>query len=63
MINYLATTDALGISMMQLGSIFPFPYMPPGWTFGIARGVIYLLLAVFVFVGRTQKGRESKLYQ
>jgi len=36
-INYLATTDALGVSMMQLGSIFPFPYMPPGRTFGIAR--------------------------
>lgn len=27
--NYLATTGALGVSMMQLDELFPFPYMPP----------------------------------
>jgi len=35
--NYIGTTG-----QENLSGIFPFPYMPPGWTFGVAWGTIYL---------------------
>ncbi len=49
--NYLSTSWTIGESMTNLAQIFPFPYMPPGWTFGLAWGSIYLaLLAYLVYI-------------
>jgi tryptophan-rich sensory protein len=41
--------------MTQLSTIFPFPFMPPGWTFGGAWGAIYLALVIWMIWLRTQK--------
>lgn len=60
--NYLSTTGQLGTSMTNLAEIFPFPYMPPGITFSVARGAIYLLLGVYIIRGRTHPVRRDPLY-
>ncbi len=46
-VNYLSSSGQLGETMMNLREVFPFPYMPAGWTFGIARSAIYLALGVW----------------
>ena len=59
-VNYLSSnTDQLWQSLMQLDVIFPFPYMPPGWTFGWAWSIIYLTLAVYVIWSWTTAAKIS----
>lgn len=51
--NYLASaTTTLGLSMMDLAIVFPFPYMPPGVVFMVAWTTIFLLLGIFLIVAR-----------
>jgi len=47
--------------MTNLSQIFPFPYMPPGWTFGIAWWVIYFSLLWYIIYLRTREWTESKV--
>ncbi len=56
--NYLASaTTTLGTSMMDLATVFPFPYMPPGVVFMVAWTTIFVLLAVFLIVARRHYAR------
>ncbi len=41
-------TDSMSIS--NLWQVFPFPFMPPGQFFAIARGLIFALLGIFMFI-------------
>ncbi len=51
--NYLgSSTTVLGKPTMELSTIFPFQYMPPGVTFMVAWTIIFVLLAVFLAVAR-----------
>ncbi len=48
---------------MELASTFPFPYMPPGWTFAIAWMVIYLSLWAFLMFSWSKNGKGSKVIE
>jgi hypothetical protein len=60
-VNYLSSSWQLGDTMMNLREIFPFPYMPEGWTFGVARTAIYLALAVWCIWWWTEKWKKSDI--
>ena len=48
---------------MNLSTIFPFSFMPPGWTFGGAWTAIYVLLAIYIIFAWTAAGRADRLAQ
>jgi len=48
--NYLGATGMWGMSINNLAQIFPFPYMPAGIFFGIARLLIFILLGIYTFI-------------
>lgn len=49
--NYLgANTSQLGISIMDLANIFPFSFMPPGWTFMVAWATIFVMVWIYLIV-------------
>jgi hypothetical protein len=60
-VNYLSSSGQLGETMMKLREVFPFPYMPEGWTFGVARTAIYLMLGVWVIWSWTDKWKKSEI--
>lgn len=50
-VNYLGAQESiLGVSISNLGEIFPFPFMPPGVFFGVAWGLIFILLGIFMVI-------------
>lgn len=50
-INYLwSATNVLWDTISDLGVIFPFQFMPPGWTFMIAWNIIFFMLAVYLII-------------
>ncbi len=61
--NYMNTSWNWGVSNEVLSETFPFMFMPPGWTFMWARGVIYLLLIVYVAYGRIRQPKKWSAYQ
>lgn len=46
-VNYLSSSGQLGENLLILRQVFPFPYMPAGWTFAVARSAIYLALGIW----------------
>gem|GEM_PF-2944610 len=54
-VNYLSSSGQLGENMMRLREIFPFPYMPAGRTFAIARSAIYFCLGIWCIRSWTKK--------
>jgi hypothetical protein len=58
--NYLSTNGVLWGEMTNLASVFPFPYMPPGWTFMIAWTLIYVSLWGYLVFTRSKQGQTSK---
>jgi len=59
-VNYLSSSGQLGENMMRLREVFPFPYMPEGRTFAIARTAIYLALGVWCLWSWTKKGQNNE---
>jgi len=62
-VNYLSSNGYIGESLTELGTIFPFSFMPPWRVFGLARGLIYLFLGVYVLWWRTKEAKSSDLLQ
>lgn len=58
-VNYLSSSGQLGKNMMHLREVFPFPYMPEGWTFGVARTAIYGMLGVRVIRSWTNQWKHN----
>ena len=59
-VNYLSTNWQLWGDMTNLASVFPFPYMPPGWTFMVAWTLIYVSLWWYLMFTWSKQGQESK---
>lgn len=59
-VNYLSSSGQLGQTMMNLREIFPFPYMPAGWTFAVARSAIYLMLGIWCIWSRTKQWKSNE---
>jgi tryptophan-rich sensory protein len=59
-VNYLSSSGQLGENLMRLREIFPFPYMPAGWTFAVARSAIYLALGVWCLRSWTKTGKHDE---
>lgn len=59
-VNYLSSSWQLGQTMMYLREVFPFPYMPAGWTFAIARSAIYLTLGIWCIWSWTSQWKNNE---
>jgi hypothetical protein len=58
-INYAGSSGIIGDALTRLDVLFPFPYMPPGITFGMARGAIYLALVIWLVWMRTRRSHMT----
>lgn len=59
-VNYLSSSGQLGETMMNLREVFPFPYMPAGWTFAVARTAIYLALGIWCIWSWTPQWKSNE---
>lgn len=59
-VNYLSSSGQLGENLMHLREVFPFPYMPAGWTFAVARSAIYLALGIRCGRSWTKNGQHNE---
>ncbi len=59
--NYLSSSWQFWADQANLAQVFPFPYMPPWWTFMIAWAIIYLWLWVYLMFSRSSEGRTSEV--
>lgn len=59
-VNYLSSSGQFGQTMMYLREVFPFPYMPAGWTFAVARTAIYLTLGLWCIWSWTPQWKSNE---
>ena len=59
--NYLSSSGEFWADMANLAQVFPFPYMPPGWTFMIAWTSIYVALWVYLMFSWSKTWQTSKI--
>ena len=61
--NYLGATGMWGMSINNLAQVFPFPFMPAGVFFGIARTLIFVLIGIFAIIAVGQYIRDGRTHK
>lgn len=61
LVNRMSTTGMLGESLVSLREVFPFPFLPPGWVFSVARSAIYIGLGIWVISLRKRRYKNRTI--